>query len=421
MSGIDIPDAQKKHLISSSDIAESFLQTPIGKERSQAIATHHKLRSAEPSKDASLMTTKYSQSFFALLYHVLVRQAKLVQRDKNSTSGRIVQCIVMGIFTGLLFLQLPKTLESGRSYMGVMYVAIMFLALGNAPQVGILLKGRTVFTKHRDNLFYHGMSYCLALTITQTPVAIVEVASYTLPVYFMVGFHTSAMGYISFYSICLSCSLGLGAFFRALAAWSKSLVMANSVMIFFILLLILISGFTITVSDIPSALIWVYWISPFAWSFKASAVSELLRGDWDFPTPVMLPECTTLGNGTCTAGELLLNEFGIPINQDEILYCILFNLLVFVVLTAVASAGMSVLKPPHQEAVVLASDDSSTAKKTNKMVRIRKCSATWPCDLLPSDPPVAPPPVLSAAHSPHTESSAHWPWSRSSPGILSLT
>lgn len=215
-------------IVPTKQIEEAFNASGAGVTRSTATASQFAAKKS--AAFGALVTSAYSQSFFGLFGIVVARQLKLVRRDKASGVGRVVQCLIMGILVGLLYLQLDKTLATGRSFLGVIFTSVMFLALGNAPQIGLLLKGRGVFYKHRDNLLYHGVSYCLAMTVTQTPVALLEVMFYTLPVYWMVGFHASIAGYLTMYVVCLCCSLGLAAFFRAIAAWSKNLVFANSIL-----------------------------------------------------------------------------------------------------------------------------------------------------------------------------------------------
>lgn len=43
---------------------------------------------------------------------------------------------------GLLFSQLEKTAVNSRSFLGVLFTAISFLAMGNTSQVAIILGGR---------------------------------------------------------------------------------------------------------------------------------------------------------------------------------------------------------------------------------------------------------------------------------------
>jgi hypothetical protein len=303
------------------------------------------------------MRSTYAKSFMDLFRLVLSRQALLTARAKAMSVGRVVQCFVLGIITGLLYLQLEKTVDKGRSVMGLLYTAIMFLAMGNAAQVGILIQGRDVFYKQRDNLFYHGMSYCFALTLTQTPVTVAEVFAYAVPVYFMVGLYIGVSQFFAFYAICFTCSMSLAAFFRALAAWSKDMVTANSLMVLLIMLLILMSGFTIAVDDIPEALMFIYWVSPFAWSFKAAVVNEFSSPDWDSASSMEMPgDCTSFGpgNNTCTVGEMLMQIQGIPFGNSaqKIGFAVAFNLGVTVLMTALAALGMSVMKAPAMQPVV---------------------------------------------------------------------
>ena len=50
-----------------------------------------------------------------------------------------------------------------------------------------------------------------------------------------------------------------------------------------LLVLILLSGYSIVRPSIPGWWIWAYWANPFAWAFRAVATNEFLRPRWGFP------------------------------------------------------------------------------------------------------------------------------------------
>lgn len=81
----------------------------------------------------------------------------------------------------------------------------------------------------------------------------------------------------------------------------QDMVMANSMMSLIILMLILTSGFSIVKSAIPPWWIWIYWISPFSWAFRAAALNEFMSEDpaWRADSGVYNNAC----GGNCTVGE----------------------------------------------------------------------------------------------------------------------
>jgi hypothetical protein len=55
---------------------------------------------------------------------------------------------------------------------------------------------------------------------------------------------------------------------------------------FFLLMLIINSGFIIVHSAIPPWVIAFYWLSPFAYSIRALVINEFTSPRWDEPLPV---------------------------------------------------------------------------------------------------------------------------------------
>jgi hypothetical protein len=50
---------------------------------------------------AGIATHEYATSFLQQLWIVLQRQRTLMIRSKSTTIGRLSQCIIMGLFTGM--------------------------------------------------------------------------------------------------------------------------------------------------------------------------------------------------------------------------------------------------------------------------------------------------------------------------------
>ena len=125
------------------------------------------------------------------------------------------------------------------------------------------------------------------------------------------------------------------------------MVTANSMLGLIILMLILTSGFAIVKTAIPPWWIWIYWISPFSWAWRAAAINEFLSDDpsWAAMSPQSNPACRA---ATCTVGEQVLLSYDIPLDKAWIAYGIIYEAVLFVFMVGVCSLGMESTKKPQQ-------------------------------------------------------------------------
>mmetsp|Transcript_17709 Transcript_17709/g.49550 ORF Transcript_17709/g.49550 Transcript_17709/m.49550 type:complete len:1558 (-) Transcript_17709:317-4990(-) len=359
-------------LVTTAEIEKAFWETETGKTLQsdflkavdEGKAGKPQPKEGEPCEGSpefwGLIRKKFARSLFHQLPVVLSRQITLTIRNKATTYGRLGQCIIMGILTGLLFGSLEKVPTNSRSYLGVLFSMIMFLAMGNSSQVSVIIGGREVYYKQRNAYFFKSITYVVSMTITQLPITAIEVLLYCTPVYWLVGLVRKPGPFFTLLLICYITSCCLGAIFRSIASFSKDMVMANSVMGLVILMLVLTSGFAIAAGSIPPWWIWIYWISPFSWALRAAGQNEFLTGDpaWSQPSNVTNPACSA---EYCTAGEVALIGYDMPIDTAWIWYGILYNTGVFLVMVIVCTLGMQISKPPQQEATVSDKLDDHTA------------------------------------------------------------
>ena len=88
----------------------------------------------------ALAHSDYALPRWDLIKLLTDRQWKLFLRDKALTNFRVIQVIVVGLIVGSLFGHLGHTPDRARSYFGVSFLCIMFLAMGSAIQMALLMQ-----------------------------------------------------------------------------------------------------------------------------------------------------------------------------------------------------------------------------------------------------------------------------------------
>ncbi|KAG1655082.1 hypothetical protein FOA52_010286 [Chlamydomonas sp. UWO 241] len=228
-------------------------------------------------------------SHFALTYPEAIgmasrRQLMIMMRDKILLRGRVAQVVVLGLITGSLFYKLEKTAEDGLSFYGASFMATLLLAFGGFAQLPFVIEMKRVWHKQRDSYFIPATAQGLAIALTQLPITLIECTLFSLIFYFMVGFYMSAGYFFTFYVTLIATSLAISAVFRLVAFMSPDMVVTNTFASLCILLFILTSGFVIVRDSIPHWLIWVYYLSPFAYSIRCIVINEFTSPDWQVPT-----------------------------------------------------------------------------------------------------------------------------------------
>lgn len=70
-----------------------------------------------------------------------------------------LQVIVVSLMVGSLFFRLGHRVQDARSFHGAAFMAVLFMAMGSMPQIGVVMAQKAVWLKHRDSLLYPGYAH----------------------------------------------------------------------------------------------------------------------------------------------------------------------------------------------------------------------------------------------------------------------
>lgn len=71
----------------------------------------------------------------------------------------LLQVIVVSLMVGSLFFQLGHHVSDARTFYGAAFMAVLFMAMGSMPQIGVVMAQKAVWLKHRDSLLYPGYAH----------------------------------------------------------------------------------------------------------------------------------------------------------------------------------------------------------------------------------------------------------------------
>ncbi|OQR98024.1 ATP-binding Cassette (ABC) Superfamily [Achlya hypogyna] len=221
---------------------------------------------------------KYRQGFWASTGTVMRRQLKLMVRNTAFIKGRLAMVVIMGLLYGFTFYQMDTSLA--QVTMGMIFSSIMFVAIGQASQVNTFYASRAIFYKQRGANFFRTASYVLSTSLAQIPFAIGEAVVFGSLVYWMTGFVADVGAYFIFLVTLVLANLAFASWFFFISSAAPNLLMAQPLTFLSVLFYILFAGFLIVKDNIPDYCIWLFWINPLTWCFRALAVNQYSNAEF---------------------------------------------------------------------------------------------------------------------------------------------
>ncbi|ETN11713.1 hypothetical protein PPTG_22526 [Phytophthora nicotianae INRA-310] len=302
---------------------------------------------------------------------VVQRQLKLLSRDTAFLMGRAVMVILMGLLYASTFYQFDET--NSQLVMGIIFNAVMFVALGQQAQIPTFIAAREVFYKQRRSNFFRTASFVLSNSVSQIPVAAIESAVFGSIIYWMCGYVSTIEAYLVFELMLFVTNLAFTAWFFFLSCASPDLNVANPLSMVSVLLFVLFAGFTITKDQIPDYFIWLYWLNPMSWGVRALAVNQYSDSKFDVCVFEGVDYCASFN---MTMGEYSLTTFEVPTEKFWLWYGIVFMAAAYVLFMFMSYMALEFHRFEGPENVTLDSENKGNATDDYGLMRTPRGSPT---------------------------------------------
>ncbi|CAI5514863.1 unnamed protein product [Closterium sp. Naga37s-1] len=278
-----------------------------------------RLEGSEEEPSHAKFEQEYAIPWWPSTKLVVGRQFKVAIRNTSFLIARGMQVLILGIFTGTVFFQIPNTVSTATMQLrlSIAFAATMALALGGFALIPNIIDERQVVEKQLGARFYHSTSYVIASTICNFPFSLAEVLIYGPLVYWLTGMSAADNGahFFLFMLLLLAVDVMGATLIRLIASISSSREMASSLAGLMVITFLLFTGFLLTKPNIPPWWIWMYYINPLQYGVTAICINEFLSGSYN-------ELCSTVNTTTAsfcinkpagtTAGEAFLQFFGMP-------------------------------------------------------------------------------------------------------------
>ncbi|EGZ10029.1 hypothetical protein PHYSODRAFT_338734 [Phytophthora sojae] len=155
-----------------NQFAEAFEQSDIYQRTVEDLDAPLASHLVEDSKHYVDSLPAFRQSFWQGTATLIRRQMKITMRNKALLKSRLLMAIFLGLLNASTFCQFDET--DAQVVMGILYVSINFVMLGQSAQVPTFMATREVFNKQRGANFYRTSSFVLATSVSQVPLALLE-------------------------------------------------------------------------------------------------------------------------------------------------------------------------------------------------------------------------------------------------------
>uniref|UniRef100_H3GSR4 ABC transporter domain-containing protein n=1 Tax=Phytophthora ramorum TaxID=164328 RepID=H3GSR4_PHYRM len=294
----------------------------------KATATHESL--TERGKDIKSIP-EFQRSVWTNMLALSLRQLMLITRDVNTIRSRIVLVLVAAFVCSTAFMNVDPT--NIALVLGVIFMSAMFPLFEQTSQLSMFMSMRDIFYKQRSANFFQTLAYVLANVISQVPIALPESSIYGAFIYWIAGLEANVGIFIVYELIIFLTVMAAVLIFFFVTAISPNIYIANPLTLGILQFVLVFAGFIVTRSQIPDYLIWLYWIDPMSWAFRAIAVNQYRSATFDVCTYEEVDYCEQFG---MTMGEYYLSVYDIPSEKKWVVLGIVYLVGLIVLFTALS-------------------------------------------------------------------------------------
>ncbi|ORZ21516.1 ABC-2 type transporter-domain-containing protein [Absidia repens] len=268
-------DAQKEMADYESEVEREH---PDEDFRQAFVEAHQK----HASKRSPFTATPFSQ-----IKALTIRQFELIYGDKGALISRYGGVIVKGIIMASVFYNMPTNASGTFSRGGLLFFSLLFNSLIAQSELSTFMHGRRVLEKHKGYALYRPMYFYIAQVVADVPLAIIQVIIFQLCVYFIASLTLTAGQYFTFMLVLIFSNLCMNGFFRMFGSLSPNFFIASQLSSCVLIALMIYSGYQIPYTQMHPWLMWIYWINPLAYAYKAILENEMhgqhysCMGDFD--------------------------------------------------------------------------------------------------------------------------------------------
>ena len=143
---------------------------------------------------------------------------------------------------------------------------------------------RPVVEKHTNLALYQPVAEVIASVLCDVPNKVLLTLGFNVPFYFLANLRRSTAAFLTFYLFAFMSLLTGSMLFRAIGALSTTLTASIAPGAVFVLMLVIYTGFVISIPDMHPWFGWFRYLDPVAYAFESLMVNEVGALHFDMPS-----------------------------------------------------------------------------------------------------------------------------------------
>lgn len=262
------PQGKKNH-----EEVEAYLQE-LNSNVDHAAVKHYKQVAEEEKAKHARKGSAYIITLPMQIRLAIKRRAQIIKGDLATQLVVTLASIFQALIIGSVYYQMPKNTSGFFSRGGVLFFALLYNSFTALSEITAGYAQRPIVIRQRRFAMIHPFSDALANTLLDMPIRLFTLTFFDILIYFMTGLQYTAGQFFIFYATTALITYTMVAFFRMLAATTKSESLATMVGGLAVIDLALYAGYVI---PRPSMVVWWKWLSycnPVAFAFEILLTNE---------------------------------------------------------------------------------------------------------------------------------------------------
>lgn len=259
----------------------------------------------------------YTISYLHQLKLCSIRSAQQIWGDKAYTVTLIGAGVSQAFVSGSLYYNTPETVLGAFSRGGVVFFAVLFMALMGLAEISASFSSRPILMKQKNYSMYHPSADALSNFVTSIPISVLINIFFVIILYFLSNLAREPGKFFIAFLFVVLLHLTMGALFKAVASINKTVAAANALGGVLMMASLMYSSYMIQRPSMHPWFKWISYINPVLYAFEAIVASEFhgrhMKCLGQYLTPSG-PGYENLGNGEQACAFL-----GSKVGQDWVL------------------------------------------------------------------------------------------------------
>ncbi|RKP00957.1 hypothetical protein CXG81DRAFT_1071, partial [Caulochytrium protostelioides] len=239
----------------------------------------------------------YSATYGQQCRAALKREFQLQSGNPGKIIFQSIFSILIALCIGIVFLQQNQNTLDAFNYGGILFFLLLSNVLSAQAEIPGLFEGREVLLKQKRLGLAKPSAQYLASILGDLPSKTFVITLFTIIVYFLSDLSNGSPGgfFILWFAIMVTSQSYLG-FVKLLSVVLPDVDVANVLNSISLLLLISTTGFLLTLQQLPGWYVWIYWINPIAYGFRAIYANQFNGLRLECIEPQLIPSGPAYAN-----------------------------------------------------------------------------------------------------------------------------